>query len=96
VFLFNGSFLVGEEFVYVRLLLPEVDGFLELHLAFGVQNIQDADVLDESVTLEFLTDLCSHLGNWITQFVSFGNSWCLQKGLVVGSFIHTVLHSHFA
>lgn len=62
----------------MALLLPEVDQFLELHLALSIENVGDIQVVDKSLSLELLSDLRLDVGNGHIQLVQvtefFGTS----------------------
>lgn len=53
----------------MALLLPEVDQFLEFHLALGVENIGDIQVVHVSLSLELLSDFGLDIGNRHVQLV---------------------------
>lgn len=54
---------------YVTLLLPEVDQFLELHLALCIENVGHIQVAHKSLSLELLSDLGFDVRHWHIQLV---------------------------
>lgn len=55
--------LLGEVLQELSLLLPEVDALLVLHVALGVKDVLNGELLHESVSLELLSDLGSNGGD---------------------------------
>lgn len=53
----------------VTLLLPKVDNLLKFHLALRIEHIRNIQVIDKSLSLEFLSNLGFHVGNRHIQLV---------------------------
>ena len=67
----------------MALLLPEVDQLLELHLTLGVENVGNCQIVDESLSLELLSDLGFDVGNWHVQLVQVTKFLCVSDVFAV-------------
>lgn len=65
--------LVIEVSQNVTLLLPEVDDLLELHLAFGINDVLDVQTVYKPLSFELLSYLRLHVGHRHVQLVQIRN-----------------------